>query len=46
MSDVGYRLGKDGRVGFGASYQERISNTIVFRDYDRLHIGGSMTYGF
>jgi len=43
---VGYRLGNDGRVGFGASYQERISNTIVFRDYDRLHIGCSMTYGF
>ncbi len=43
---IGYRLGTEGRVGFGVSYLERTSNTKVFRDYDRLHIGCSMTYGF
>jgi hypothetical protein len=43
---IGYRLGTDGRVGFGLSYLERTSNTQVFRDYDKLHIGCSMTYGF
>jgi hypothetical protein len=45
-ASIGYRLGTDGRIGFGASYLERISNTQVFRDYDKLHIGCSVTYGF
>ena len=43
---IGYRLGTDGRIGFGASFLERTSNTVVFRDYDKLHIGCSVTYGF
>jgi hypothetical protein len=43
---VGYRIGQDGRIGFGLTYVERTSNTKVFRDYDRLRVGCSVSYGF
>ena len=43
---IGYRLGTEGRIGFGVSSLERTSNTKVFRDYDKLRIGCSVAYGF
>jgi hypothetical protein len=43
---IGYRLGTEGRIGFGVSHLERTSNTKVFRDYDKLRIGCSVAYGF
>lgn len=43
---VGYRLGRDGRVGVGASYWKRESTTERFRDYDNLRFGTTLTYGF
>jgi len=43
---VGYRLGREGRLGFGVSYWKRDSTTRQFREYDRLRIGMSGNYGF
>lgn len=43
---LGYRLGRDGRLAFGASYWQRDSSTRQFRNYDNLRIGASMSYGF
>jgi hypothetical protein len=45
-ASLGYRLGRDGRIGFGASYWKRESTTKRFRDYDNLRIGTTATYGF
>jgi hypothetical protein len=45
-ASIGYRVGRDGRVGFGASYWQRESNTKRFREYDNLRIGTSMSLGF
>jgi hypothetical protein len=45
-ASLGYRLGRDARVGFGVSYWERDSSTKQFRDYDNLRIGSSLSYGF
>ena len=44
-ASVGYRIG-NGRVGFGVSYWERDSNQRVFRSYDNLRFGTTVTYGF
>jgi Putative beta-barrel porin 2 len=41
----GYRLGRAGRIGFGASYWKRESTTARFRDYDNLRIGMTASYG-
>jgi hypothetical protein len=43
---LGYRLGTDGRLGFGVSYWTRESNTRRFKQYDNLRIGTTATYGF
>jgi hypothetical protein len=43
---IGYRLGGDGRVAFGASYWQRESTTKPFRGYDNLRIGTSVSVGF
>jgi hypothetical protein len=43
---LGYRLGRDGRIGFGVSYWTRDSTTVRFRQYDNLRIGTTATYGF
>jgi len=45
-ASLGYRLGKQVRVGFGASYWQRESTTRTFRNYDGLRIGTAVTYGF
>jgi hypothetical protein len=42
---IGYRLGREGRVAFGASYWQRESTTKRLRDYDRLRIGSSISFG-
>jgi hypothetical protein len=43
---LGYRLGTDGRLGFGVSYWTRESTTRRFKQYDNLRIGTTATYGF
>jgi len=43
---VGYRLGREGRLGFGIAYWKRDSTTRVSRDFDGLRIGTTVTYGF
>jgi hypothetical protein len=45
-ASLGYRIGRDGRIGFGASYWNRESTTRVFRNYDNLRLGSTMTFGF
>jgi hypothetical protein len=43
---IGYRVGRDGRIGAGVSYWTRESTTRTFRAYDNLRIGTTMTFGF
>jgi hypothetical protein len=43
---LGYRIGSNGRVGFGASYWQRTSTTRQFREYDNLRFGTTVAYGF
>jgi hypothetical protein len=43
---VGYRLGRDGRIGFGVSYYDRQSTTMNFRAYNGLRAGTVVSYGF
>jgi hypothetical protein len=45
-ASLGYRPGRQTRVGFGGSYYNRESTTRSFRDYDGLRFGTSVTYGF
>jgi len=45
-ASLGYRVGRDGRIGAGVSYWRRDSTTRVFRAYDNLRIGTTMTFGF
>lgn len=45
-ASLGYRLGEAGRVGVGASYWQRESTTVRFRNYDNLRIGATVSYGF
>jgi hypothetical protein len=44
-ASLGVRVGRDGRVGFGATYVQRES-TLQSRTYDNLRFGGSFSYGF
>ena len=41
---LGYRVGRTGRIGFGASYWQRESTTKASRDYQNLRIGATATY--
>jgi hypothetical protein len=43
---IGYRIGRDGRIGFGVSYWRRDSTLFALREYDNLRFGTSLTYGF
>ena len=43
-ASVGYHLGPNGRIGFGASYMQRDS-TIRWRAYDNLRFGTTFSYG-
>jgi putative beta-barrel porin BBP2 len=42
---IGYRVGRDGRVGVGVSYYDRQSTTRNFRAYNGLRIGSVFTFG-
>jgi hypothetical protein len=42
---VGYRIG-NGRVGFGAAYSKRESDKKLFRAFDNLRFGTTVTYEF
>lgn len=44
--NLGYRLKRQTRMGFGVAYYTRSSTTVTFRDYDGLRIGATVTYGF
>lgn len=43
-ASVGYRVGRNGRIGFGASYMQRDS-TVLWRAYDNLRFGTTFSYG-
>jgi hypothetical protein len=43
---VGYHLSQGARIGFNVEYSERQSNDVLRREYDRLRMFGSVTYGF
>ena len=43
-ASIGYRIGRTGRIGFGASYMQRDS-TILWRAYDNLRFGTTFAYG-
>ena len=45
-ASLGYRVGRDGRVAVGVSYWHRDSTTRIFRAYDNLRVGTTMTFGF
>ena len=42
---VGYRMGRDLRIGFNVDQQHRISD-VASRQYDGLRYGTAVTYGF
>lgn len=42
---LGFRVGRDGRIGFGVDYVQRES-TVGFRTYDNLRFVSNITYGF
>jgi hypothetical protein len=42
---VGYRVGRDGRIGFGVGYARR-NSTIESHVYDNLRFGTTVSYGF
>jgi hypothetical protein len=45
-ANLGYRMKRDTRVGFGVSYWTRESTVELLRNYDGLRIGTTVTYGF
>jgi len=45
-ASVGYRVSREGRIAVGLSYWRRDSTTRVFRAYDNLRVGTTMTFGF
>lgn len=44
--DVGYRLGRKGRLGVGVSYWTRASNRASEVDYSTFRFGSTVAYGF
>ena len=44
--NLGYRMKRQTRVGFGASYFTRTSSVATFRDFDGLRVGTTVNYGF
>jgi hypothetical protein len=44
-ADIGYRMGRKGRLGFGASYWTRDSNRQSAVAYQRFRIGSTFSYG-
>jgi Putative beta-barrel porin 2 len=43
-ASLGYRIGRGGRIGFGASYTTRASTNLL-RAYDNLRFGTTFSYG-
>lgn len=43
-ASLGYRIGRGGRIGFGASYTQRASTNLL-RAYDNLLFGTTFSYG-
>jgi hypothetical protein len=46
QGSFGYRLGRNGRAGIGASYWQRDSTSRPLRDYNNLRFGGTVSFGF
>jgi hypothetical protein len=44
--NLGYRMKRQTRIGFGGSYHRRTSTAATFRDYDGLRVGTTVNYGF
>ena len=44
--NLGYRLKRQTRLGFGVTYYTRTSTLVSFRDYEGLRAGTTVTYGF
>lgn len=44
--NLGYRLKRETRIGFGASYWRRDSSAATDRGYDGLRLGTTVSYGF
>lgn len=45
-ANIGYRIRRDTRIGFGATYYQRESTTVQFVQYDGLRYGATVNYGF
>jgi hypothetical protein len=45
-ANVGYRIRRHARLGFGATYYRRDSTTVQFVQYDGLRYGATVNYGF
>ena len=45
-ANLGYRLRRQARIGFGATYYQRESTTVQFVQYDGLRYGATVNYGF
>jgi hypothetical protein len=46
LATFGYRFGDSTRLGFGAFYRERHSNSSRFRDYEGFRFASTIDYGF
>ena len=45
-ANLGYRMRRDMRLGFGARYYQRDSTTVNFVQFDGLRFGATVNYGF
>jgi hypothetical protein len=45
-ANLGYRVRRDMRLGFGARYYQRDSTTVNFVQFDGLRFGATVNYGF
>jgi hypothetical protein len=45
-ANIGYRVRRDTRLGFGGRYYQRDSTAVRFVEYDGLRLGVTVNYGF
>jgi hypothetical protein len=45
-ANIGYRVRRDTRIGFGGRYYQRDSTAVRFVEYDGLRFGVTVNYGF
>ena len=45
-ANIGYRMRRQARIGFGVHYYQRDSSTVSFVQYDGLRFGATVNYGF